>query len=274
MKRFLYLIITALVVMMLASCGPKKDSELPQVYTSYTASFIYAKAHEQMQNEKYFDAIRSYKSLVAQYPFTPLAEKGMVDLIYVYYMDDESTMALALGQQFIKMYPYSSYKGYVYYMIGVVGFEDGRGMLQTYAPYDMNYHDPTGYQEAYVNFEKAIKLDPNDSFVPDAKRRMIYINNIIAEHYYDIAKFYYKRGAYNAALDRASQIIRNYPQSTATQDALVLTIRAYNKLGLYDQAKDNIIVLKKNYPKNKFVNNLRPDGTENPTWFDRWFGWL
>ncbi|MEY8701901.1 outer membrane protein assembly factor BamD, partial [Francisella philomiragia] len=150
----------------------------------------------------------------------------------------------------------------------------GRGILQTYAPYDMHYHDPTGYQDAYINFEKAIKLDPKGSFVPDAKRRMVYINNIIAEHYYDIAIFYYKRGAYNAALDRASQIIRNYPQSTATQDALVLTIKAYNKLGLYDQAKDNIRVLKKNYPKNKFVNNLRPDGTENPTWFDRWFGWL
>ncbi|AEE26636.1 outer membrane protein assembly factor BamD [Francisella hispaniensis] len=274
MKRFLYLIVITFMLLLLSSCGPKKDSELPQVYTGYTASFIYAKAHEQMRNEKYFDAIRSYKSLVAQYPFTPLAEKGMVDLIYVYYMDDESTMALALGQQFIKMYPYSIYKGYVYYMIGVVGFEDGRGMLQTYAPYDMNYHDPTGYQDAYTNFERAIQLDPNGSFVPDAKRRMVFINNTIARHYDDIAHFYFKRGAYNAAIDRASQVIRNYPQSTSTEDALVLTIRAYNKLGLYDQAKANIRVLKKNYPKNKFIKNLRPDGTEEPNWFERWFGWL
>ncbi|MFV9972403.1 MAG: outer membrane protein assembly factor BamD [Francisella endosymbiont of Hyalomma asiaticum] len=274
MKRFLYLIITTFILLLLSSCGPKKDSELLQVYTGYTASFIYAKAHEQMQNEKYFDAIRSYKSLVAQCPFTPLAEKGMVDLIYVYYMNDELTMALALGQQFIKMYPYSIYKGYVYYMIGVVGFEDGRGMLQTYAPYDMNYHDPTGYQDAYTNFEKAIQLDPNGSFVPDAKRRMVFINNTIAWHYNDIAHFYFKRGAYNAAIDRASQVIRSYPQSTSTYDALVLTIRAYNKLGLYDQAKANIRVLKKNYPKNKFLKNLRPDGTEEPSSYQRWFSWL
>ncbi|MDE4992754.1 outer membrane protein assembly factor BamD, partial [Francisella tularensis] len=76
---------------------------------------------------------------VAKYPFTTLAEICMVDLIYVYYMDDESTMALELGQQFIKMYTYSIYKGSVYYMIVVLGFEDGRGMLKTYAQYDMNY---------------------------------------------------------------------------------------------------------------------------------------
>ncbi len=37
-------------------------------------------------------------------------------------------MSLALAQQFIKMYPYSKLKGYVYYMIGVVGFDDGRGL--------------------------------------------------------------------------------------------------------------------------------------------------
>lgn len=274
MKRFLYLVITILVVLSLTSCGPKKDAELPQVYTGYTASYIYAKAHQQMQNEKYFDAIRSYKSLVAQYPYTPLAEKGMVDLVFVYYMDDESTMSLALAQQFIKMYPYSKYKGYIYYMIGVVGFEDGRGLLQTFAPYDMNFHDPTGYRDAYTNFEKALQLDPNGSFAQDAKRRMVYINNIIAEYYDDIAHFYYKRGAYNAAINRASQVIRNYPQSTPVEDALVLTIRSYNKLGLTEQAKTNIRVLKKNYPKNKFLKNLQDDGTEAPSMFERLFGWF
>ncbi|MDE4986544.1 outer membrane protein assembly factor BamD, partial [Francisella tularensis subsp. holarctica] len=77
---------------------------------------------------------------------------------------------------------------------------------------------------------------------------------------------YFKRGAYNAAIDRASQVLRNYPQSTSTEDALVLTIRDYNKLGLYDQDKANIRVLKKNYPKNKFIKTLRPDGTEEPSW--------
>ncbi|MDE4953164.1 outer membrane protein assembly factor BamD, partial [Francisella tularensis subsp. holarctica] len=84
----------------------------------------------------------------------------------------------------------------------------------------------TGYQDAYTNFEKAIQLDPIGSFVPDAKRIMLFINNIIARHYDDIAHFYVKRGAYNAAIDIASQVIRNYPQSTSTEDALVLTIRA------------------------------------------------
>ncbi|AJC48872.1 outer membrane protein assembly factor BamD [Allofrancisella guangzhouensis] len=274
MTRFLYLIATLSMVFALVGCGPKKDNELPQVYTGYTAEFIYANAHKQMQNNDYFDAIRSYKSLVAQYPFTPLAEKGMVDLVYVYYMDDESTMSLALAQQFIKMYPYSKYKGYIYYMIGIVGFENGRGLLQTYGPYDMGHHDPTGYVDAYNNFEKALALDPEGSFVPDAKRRMVYINNTIAKYYNNIAHFYYKRGAFNAAIDRASQVIRNYPQSSSTEDALIITIKAYRDLGLNVQAKANLEVLKKNYPNSNYLKNLRPDGSEEPSWFERWFGWL
>ena len=273
MTRFLSILAIMALIFSLTSCWAKKDSELPQVYTGYTASFIYAKAHQQMQNQEYFDATRSYKSLAAQYPFTPLAEKGMVDLVYVYYMNDEATMSLALAQQFIKMYPYSKLKGYVYYMIGVVGFDDGRGLLQTYAPYDMTHHDPAGYTDAYINFEKALALDPTGAFVPDTKRRMVYINNTVAKHYYEIAYFYFKRGAYNAAIDRAAQVVRDYPQSESTEDALVLTIRAYKTLGLNDQAEANISVLRKNYPKNKYLVNMRADGTV-PSMFDRLFGWF
>ena len=273
MIRFLSILAIIALIFSLTSCGAKKDSELPQVYTGYTASYIYAKAHQQMHNQEYFDSVRSYKSLAAQYPFTPLAEKGMVDLVYVYYMNDEATMSLALAQQFIKMYPYSKFKGYIYYMVGIVGFEDGRGLLQIYAPYDMTHHDPTGYTDAYVNFEKALALDPEGSFALDAKRRMVYINNIVAEHYYEVAYFYFKRGAFNAALDRSAQVVRDYPQSESTEDALVLTIRAYKTLGLLDQAKANISVLRKNYPKNKYLVNMRDDGTV-PSMFDRLFGWF
>ena len=264
----------SIFLLSLISCGVKKDSELPQVYTGYAASFIYAKAHQQMQNNDYFDAIRSYKSLVSQYPFTKLSERGMVELVYVYYMNDDTTMSLALGKQFIKMYPHSKYKGYVYYMIGVIAFEDGRGILQTYVPYDMNYHDPTSYENAYLNFSKAIKIDPKGNFVPDAKRRMVFINNTIAQHYYDVAYFYYKRGAYNAAIDRSFQVITDYPQSMVVKSALILVIKAYKKLGLYDQAQQNIIVFEKNYNDKKMLEELSTDDNILFNWYEKFFNWL
>lgn len=268
-KSFFYI----LCVLLLISCGAKKDQELPQVYTGYTADFIYAKAHEQMQNEEYFDAIRSYKSLAAQYPFTKQAEQGMVDLVYVYYQNDEATMSLALAEQFIKMYPYSKNKGYIYYMIGVVGFENGRGLLQTYAPYDMTYHDVSGYADAYNNFEKALALDPNGSFVPDAKRRMIYINDAMAKYYMNIAHFYYKRGAFNAAINRSSEVIKKYPQSSSIQDALILTIKSYKKLGLQKQVDMNMEVLKANYPNSKYLQDIAEGGDGEDFW-EKWFGWI
>jgi outer membrane protein assembly factor BamD len=271
MHRFLFVFGLLLSVLFLSSCNAKKDSELPQVYMGYTADYIYAQAHEQMQDKDYFDAIRSYKSLSAQYPFTKQAEQGMVDLIYVYYQNDEGVLSLALSEQFIKMYPYSKNKGYVYYLIGVIGFENGRGLLQKYGPYDMSHHDPSGYTDSYANFEKAIALDPEGSFVPDAKRRMIYINDTVAKYYFNIANFYYKRGAYNGAINRAAEIIRKYPQSSVVEGALVLTIKSYEKLNLQKQADMNTQVLKENYPKNKYLNNIE-DPDEG--FFSKWFGWL
>ncbi len=259
-------------LVVLSGCNAKKDSELPQVYMGYTADYIYAQAHDQMQDKDYYDAIRSYKSLAAQYPFTKQSEQGMVDLIYVYYQNDQATLSLALAEQFIKMYPYSKNKGYIYYMIGIIGFENGRGLLQKYGPYEMAHHDPTGYTDAYGNFEKAIALDPDGPFVPDAKRRMVYINDTVAKYYFNIANFYYKRGAYNSAISRAGEIIKKYPKSSSAEGALVLSIKSYEKLGLKKQMNTNLDVLKENYPDNKYLNNIE-DGDEDSFW-NTYFGWL
>jgi len=271
MKKVIKTTLLSIIAILISSCSRVTTSnDIPLAYMGYSADYIYAEAHTQMQDEDYYDAIQSYKSLNAQYPFTPEAEKGTVELIYVYYDNSEAEMALALANQFIKTYPYSDHKGYVYYMIGVVGFEDGRGILQTYTPYDMSHHDYTGYLDAYKNFERAIKLNPKGAFVKDAKRRMVYINNIIAKYYLNISVFNFKRGAYNGAIDRAQEVVKKYPNSASVEEALVIMAQSYEKLGLTIQHDDTIRVLEENFPDSEYVyrvNNGYP-------WYSKIFDWL
>ena len=259
MKRcYKYLLLSLLTCSSLSSCSLLSSSEdnLPQVYTGYTAKYIYAKAHQQMTNNDYYDAIKSYKSLNSQYPFTKYSENGTVDLVYLYYQNDEPALSLALAKQFLKMYPYSKYQGYIYYIIGIIGYDNGRGVIQKYFTYDMDYHAVDTYIDSYHNFEKAIKLNPKGNFVNDAKRRMIKINNLIGKHYLDIAEYYYKRGAYDAAINRASEVIENYPQSISVEEALIVKIKSYRDLGLRQQMNNNLDVLKLNYPNNSYLTGI------------------
>ncbi len=213
--------------------------------------YLYALGHQQMQQGQYRQAINTFESLHSQYPFSKDAQKGMVDLIYVYYQDNQPDMALALAQQFTSNFPTSDQIGYVYYMKGVVNFENGRGFLQRHLKYDMDQHDPSAYKTAFNQFKKAIKADPNANYVDDAHLRMIYLYNTIAQYYYNIAKFYYDRQAYVAAADRARQVVLHYPKSSVRQQALQLLANAYQQLGLPAFADNVNTVLKLNLPEEK-----------------------
>lgn len=258
MKKILLATLLAGATLGITACADKVE---PLPHQGESPEYIYAVGHKEMQDGQYYKAIRTFQSLNVQYPFQKWAELGNLDLIYVYVQDNKPEMALALSQQFIRAYPSSSHLGYVYYMMGVVNFDNGRGFLQKYLPYDMAQHDPSAYIEAIGNFQKAIQLDPQGTFVADAQRRIVYLNNVIGDYYYYIAQFYYKHQAYGAAVNRAKIVVEQYPQSTAVEPALVLMIQAYEAMDFPDLAQKSLAVLEHNYPNNAFVKSRQKTDT-------------
>lgn len=246
--------ITIFTSLALFSGCATQNKALP--YQGQSAEYIYAKGHEDLQNENYTQAIQTFKSLNSQYPFEEYAELGNLDLLYAYYQNDESAMALALGNQFTRTYPNSKQLAYVYYMMGVINFDNGRSFLQRHLPYTMSQHDPHAYIQAFYDLRRAVSLDPKSAFSEDARRRMVYINNIIGEYQYHIATFYFNHKAYVAAINRAKIIVEKYPQSTSIENALVLMIKSYDGLKMPELAEKSMAVLKANYPDNGYLKSL------------------
>ena len=253
MKKIL-LTVTFFTSLTLFSGCATNNKTLP--YQGQSPEYIYAKGHESVQNENYTQAIQTFKSLNSQYPFEEYTELGNLDLIYAYYQNNESAMALALANQFIRTYPNSTQLAYVFYMMGVVNFDNGRSFLQRHLPYNMSQHDPNSYIQAFYDLKRSVSLDPNSHFAKDAMRRMIYINNIIGEYNYRIAKFYFIHKAYVAAINRAKIIVEKYPQSTSVENALVLMIKSYDSLKIPELAEKSMTVLKANYPENDYLKSL------------------
>jgi outer membrane protein assembly factor BamD len=66
----------------------------------------------------------------------------------------------------------------------------------------------------------------------------MYLDNIEAQYEMNVAQFYYNRGAYIAALNRAKDVIVFYPLTPSVMSALELSEQAYLTLNLPELANN------------------------------------
>lgn len=239
----LKLAIAALSGLILVGCGSKKDDP----YLNKSPSVIYKIGHDYLKKGDKKDAIKAFESLNSQYPFNNNTQKSNLEIIYAYYLDDNSALALASTQRYLRLYPNSPEAVYAYYMRGIENYNSGRGFLQRYFPYDMSQHDSVSYNDSYQAFNKVVSLYPNSAYADDSRRRMIHLKNIMAKYQLNIAEYYYQLKAYVASLSRAKEILLKYPRTSSVQPALELMYHDYKNLNLSNYADQVNQVYKLNY---------------------------
>jgi outer membrane protein assembly factor BamD len=76
---------------------------------------------------------------------------------------------------------------------------------------------------------------------------MIYLRNRLASYEVHVARYYFKRGAYVAAAQRAKGAIEQYDGAPAIREALEIMINSYDRLNLQPLAADARQVYAANY---------------------------
>jgi len=219
---------------------------------------IYQEARKSMRSGNYPNAVQRYELLEARYPFSEQAKQGQLDLIYAYYKDKAADSAIDQADQFIRENPAHPRVDYAHYIKGLVYFESGANWLESLFRADMNKRPPQEARKSFQSFQTLLQQYPKSPYAPDARQRMVYLRNRLADYEMSVAKYYMKRGAYVGAANRAKGIIENYDGAPAVDEALRIMSAAYRKLGLNDLAKtaENV----------RQVNANRPDqiGTTDP----------
>jgi outer membrane protein assembly factor BamD len=82
---------------------------------------------------------------------------------------------------------------------------------------------------------------------------MNYIVNSLASYEVHVARYYYKRGAYVAAANRAQQAVNEFQRAPAVEEALYIMALSYDKLDLPQLRDDAQRVLTQNFPESRFV---------------------
>jgi outer membrane protein assembly factor BamD len=77
---------------------------------------------------------------------------------------------------------------------------------------------------------------------------MIFLKNRLAAYENHVADYYLRRGAYIAALNRASTALEQFNGAQGNARSLEIMAAAYEELGMLDLAADARRVLALNYP--------------------------
>ncbi len=247
MKKLLILFFILYSFLNLSGCGSEPTHE------DWTADRFYSEAKKALDTGDYTKAIKYYEMLETRYPFGKYAQQAQLDVIYAYYKYDEPESALVAADRFLKLYPRHEKVDYVYYMKGVVNFELTQGLLDRFLPLDRSQRDQGTAVQSFRNFSKLVTRFPKSKYSKDAKLRMIYLRNRLAESELNIARFYMKRGAYLAAANRAKTVIASYQGTKAMPQALIILAKSYKILGLKELSSDALRVLKLNYPNSEGI---------------------
>ncbi|MGE5492868.1 MAG: outer membrane protein assembly factor BamD [Actinomycetota bacterium] len=262
---FLRLLTVLAAVATLAGCGllPEVKDET----AGWSASKLYAEAKDAQVDGAWDKAAKLLEKLEARFPYGRYSQQAQLELGYVYWKANEPASALAACDRFIKLHPNHPGVDYVYYLKGLIGFNEDLGLLGHLSRQDMSERDPKSAKEAFEAFRELVTRFPKSKYTPDAIERMNYLVNALAMQEVHVARYYIKRGAYVAAANRAQFAVKTYPNAPANEEALFIMVSAYDKLGMNELRDDAERVLRKNFPTSRFLTG---DVEKKEPWWKLW----
>lgn len=249
---------------LLAGCANKDIDRT----ANWSTEKIAAEARDELNSGGYDKAVPLLEKLEGRAAGTPQAQQAQLDKAYAQYKGREKAQALATLDRFIKLHPASPALDYALYFKGIVNFNDDLGLFSWLSDQDLSERDQKAARESYESFKEVITRFPNSRYAPDSREHMTYIVNSLAQYEVHVARYYYKRGAYVAAIGRAQQAISEYDAVPASEEALYILSKSYDALGMTQLRDDANRVLATNYPGSLYPS--KGFGKRDEPWWKVW----
>ena len=255
-----------LLGVLVAACGLLPDAA--DETRGWSAEKLYAEAKDNLNSRNYEQAIKYYEKLEARFPYGRYAQQAQLEIAYAYFKDSEPAQAVTAVERFIKLHPNHPSVDYAYYLKGLANFNEDLGWTGYISGQDLTERDPKAAREAFDAFKTLVTRFPESRYAPDSVARMNYLVNALASHEIHVARYYMKRGAYVAAVNRVQYALKAYPRSPANEEGLVIMVAAYDALGLKELRDDAERVMKKNFPDSKYLKG--DPASSDASWWRIW----
>jgi outer membrane protein assembly factor BamD len=222
---------------------------------NWTADRLYAEAKDEMAAGNWAQGLILLQKLESRYPFGRYAQQAQIDTAYAHWKEGEPALALAAVERFLRLYPNHENVDYVLYLKGLINFNDRASLFTTVSGEDMAERDPKAAREAFDTFKELVSRFPDSRYAADSAARLQFLINVLAQNDVHVARYYLRRGAFLAGVNRAQQVVKQYQEAPAVEEALAQMMFGYQQLRLEKLADDTRRVLQTNYPQSLYLKH-------------------
>lgn len=247
------LLVLALALLITGCAGIKSMFKDEDKNEGVPVAQLYDRAHDAMTKGQWQTANETFGRLIAQYPYGPYTEQALMEQAFAQYKAGKHEDAVATVDRFIRTYPTHRNIAYLYYLRGLSNMARNTVFLARAFNLDTSTRDLEAPLQAYADFNTVVTRYPRSRYAGDARQRMVFLRNSFARYELNIGFYYYRRGAWVSAIDRATYLLDTYPQSEFQNDAVALLAASYTRLGNAQLAADARRVLELNDPQHPWL---------------------
>ncbi|MBI2360927.1 MAG: outer membrane protein assembly factor BamD, partial [Deltaproteobacteria bacterium] len=172
---------------------------------------------DHFKNKRYARAIDRFQRVKAEFPFSPQLTEAELRLAEAYYLNKQYPEAIAAFKEFQTLHPTNENVPFVIYHLGMAHFDQFTSVDR----------DQKVTETARGYFETVARNHPKSPYAEKAAEKLAKAEQYLAEHAFNIARFYFKEKNYPAARDRFQEILRRYPKNPGAPQALYYLGESY-----------------------------------------------
>ncbi|ETX06216.1 MAG: hypothetical protein ETSY2_18450, partial [Candidatus Entotheonella gemina] len=188
-----------------------------------------------------------YQELLTNFPESHHRAVAQFNIAETLFREKEYIEARFEYEKFLELHPAHGLAGQAQYQIGLCYVKQMRH-------YD---RDQAHTRAALKAFRTLRRQHPQHPLIPDAEDHIRRLRRRLAAHEMSVARFYYNKRAYHAAIGRLLNLVQVYPQAPDLDEALFLLGASYRAEENFVKAQQVFRTLVDRFPTSSYISRSR-----------------
>src|SRR5271169_1372358 len=221
-RRVLLLVLMASTIIFVGCSNKKVSNPIANVNSKQPDKVLYDRAMDAMKHNKFDIARLSLQTLINTYPDSEYVARAKLAIGDSWYAEGGSA-AMAQAE--------SEYRDFITFFPNMTEASEAQMRIADihYNEMEKADRDYTHAKRAAEEYRQLIMQFPDSPMVPEAKKKLLAVQEVLAEREFVIGHFYYLREAWPAAIARLKSLTDTYPLYSGADEALYEMGNAYER---------------------------------------------
>jgi len=220
-RRIHLIVVLGVLLAFTAACTNRKSvNPLSNVGSKQPDKVLFDKAMDAMHHNRFDVARLTLQTLINTYPDSEYVARAKLAVGDSWYAEG-GTASLAQAEQ--------EYSDFIVFFPNMPEAAEAQLKIANihYQQMEKADRDYTHAKRAEDEYRKMIMQFPDSKLVPEAKQRLLEVQEVLAEREFEIGRFYYLRESYPASIARLQSLVDKYPLYSRADEALYLLGQNY-----------------------------------------------